>query len=178
MALERIARKVPTSLWAILSEELVDITLNSSNAKKLSSDLAKTILYYWQRDQLATEVGPQRLLEATTALESKKTIHPVPRLATTSEEILDCAGTKYFYSPNLLAFWGGVKQNKRSIAFVGTPCQILATRRMQMVPLKKYANKLGISIGLMCTESFTYHGLMKNHIQGIMNIDPQDIKEN
>ena len=74
MALERIARKVPTSLWAILSEELVDITLNSSNAEKLPSDLAKTILYYWQRDQLATEVGLQRLLEAAMLLEPEKTI--------------------------------------------------------------------------------------------------------
>ena len=159
------------------SKKLVDMVLESSNAEKLPSDLAKTILYYWQRDQLATEAGLQRLLEAATALEPKKTIHPVPRLATTLEEILDCAGTKYFYSPNLLAFWGGVKQNRKNMAFVGTPCQILATRRIQMVPLKKYANKLGISIGLMCTESFTYHGLMKNHIQGIMNIDPQDIKK-
>ena len=74
MALERIARKVPASLWTILSEELVDITLNSSNAGKLPSDLAKTILYYWQRDQLATEVGLQRLLEAAMLLEPEKTI--------------------------------------------------------------------------------------------------------
>jgi len=74
VALERIARKVPTSLWTILSEELIDITLNSTNAEKLPSDLAKTILYYWQRDQLATEVGLQRLLEATMLLEPEKTI--------------------------------------------------------------------------------------------------------
>jgi len=74
VALERIARKVPTSLWTILSEKLIDITLNSSNAEKLPSDLAKTILYYWQRDQLATGVGLQRLLEATMLLEPEKTI--------------------------------------------------------------------------------------------------------
>jgi coenzyme F420 hydrogenase subunit beta len=159
------------------SKKLADIVPDSSSAEKLPSDLAKTILYYWQSDQLATEVGLQRLLEATMTLEPGKTLYPVPRLATTSEEILDCAGTKYFYSPNLLAFWGGVKQNKKSIAFVGTPCQISAIRRIQMVPLKKYASKLGIVIGLMCTESFTYHGLMEKHIQGIMNINPQDIKK-
>ena len=57
-----------------MSEELIDITLNSTNAEKLPSDLAKTILYYWQRDQLATEVGLQRLLEATMLLEPEKTI--------------------------------------------------------------------------------------------------------
>lgn len=74
MALEKIARKVPVSLWNVASEKLIDIILNSPNASKMPSDLAKTILYYWQRDQLATEVGLQRLLEASMILESEKTI--------------------------------------------------------------------------------------------------------
>jgi hypothetical protein len=80
VALERIARKIPTSLWAIASEKLVDIVLNSSNAEKMPSDLAKTILYYWQRDQLATEVGLQRLLEAAMILEPEKTIETMDSL--------------------------------------------------------------------------------------------------
>lgn len=74
MAMEKIARKIPTSLWNEVSERLVDIVLNSPNAGKMPSDLAKTILYYWQRDQLATEVGLQRLLEASMLLELEKTI--------------------------------------------------------------------------------------------------------
>ncbi len=80
MALERIARKIPTSLWTTASEKLIDIVLNSSNAEKMPSDLAKTILYYWQRDQLATEVGLQRLLEATMILEPEKTIETIESL--------------------------------------------------------------------------------------------------
>ena len=80
MALERIARKIPTSLWTTASEKLIDIVLNSSNAEKMPSDLAKTILYYWQRDQLATEVGLQRLLEATMILEPEKTIETIDSL--------------------------------------------------------------------------------------------------
>ena len=80
MALERIARKIPTSLWTIASEKLVDIVLNSSNAEKMPSDLAKTILYYWQRDQLATEVGLKRLLEAAMILEPEKTIETIDSL--------------------------------------------------------------------------------------------------
>jgi hypothetical protein len=74
MALEKIARKIPASLWNVASEKLVDVTLNSQNARKMPSDLAKTILYYWQRDQLATEVGLHRLLEASMILEPDKTI--------------------------------------------------------------------------------------------------------
>lgn len=72
--MEKIARNIPASLWTLTSEKLVDIILNSSKASKMPSELAKTILYYWQRDQLATEVGLQRLLEASMLLEPEKTI--------------------------------------------------------------------------------------------------------
>lgn len=74
MALEKIARKIPASLWNMTSEKLIDLVLNSPNASRMPSDLAKTILYYWQRDQLATEVGLYRVLEVSMILEPEKTI--------------------------------------------------------------------------------------------------------
>ncbi|MCW3994089.1 MAG: hypothetical protein NWE85_05970 [Candidatus Bathyarchaeota archaeon] len=74
MALEKIARKIPASLWNMASEKLIDLVLNSPNASRMPSALAKTILYYWQRDQLATEVGLYRVLEASMILEPEKTI--------------------------------------------------------------------------------------------------------
>lgn len=74
MALEKIARKIPSSAWEATSEKLIDIVLNSPNANKVPSGLAKTILYYWQRDQLATEIGLQRLLEASMEVDPEKTI--------------------------------------------------------------------------------------------------------
>ncbi len=102
---------------------------------------------------------------------------PVPKLATTSEQVLECGGTRYSYSPNLLAFNEGVKQKRKSLAFVGTPCQIQALRRIQMVPLKKYATKLSFAIGLMCTECFTYKGLVEKHIQEELGIDPHEVRK-
>lgn len=74
MALEKIVRKIPSSSWESTSERLIDIVLNSPNANKMPSGLAKTILYYWQRDQLATEVGLQRLLEASMIVDPGKTV--------------------------------------------------------------------------------------------------------
>ncbi len=106
-----------------------------------------------------------------------KPFYPVPRLAITPQEVLECAGTRYTYSPNLLAFQEGVKQKKRSLAFVGTPCQIHALRKIEMFPLKKYANPLRLTIGLMCTESFTYEGLMEKHIQRELGINLHDISK-
>jgi len=80
VAVEEAVRKIPTSLWKTASERMIDIVLNSSNADNMPSDLAKTILYYWQRDQLATEIGLQRLLEAAMRLEPEKTISLVEEL--------------------------------------------------------------------------------------------------
>jgi len=74
MTLEKIVRKIPSSSWEDTSERLIDIVLNSPNGNKMSSGLAKTILYYWQRDQLATEIGLQRLLEASMMVDPEKTI--------------------------------------------------------------------------------------------------------
>jgi len=107
----------------------------------------------------------------------EKPLFPIPRLASTPQEVLECAGTRYTYSPNLLVLQEAVKQKKKSLAFVGTPCQIQAVRKVEAVPLKKYSSMLGFSIGLMCTESFTYEGLIKKHIQGKLGLNPEEIKK-
>ncbi|UCB60691.1 MAG: hypothetical protein JSW72_01115 [Candidatus Bathyarchaeota archaeon] len=73
MTLEENVRKIPSSALEATSEKLIDIVLNSPNANKMPSGLAKTILYYWQRDQLATEIGLQRLLEASVLVDPEKT---------------------------------------------------------------------------------------------------------
>lgn len=106
-----------------------------------------------------------------------KPFYPVPRLVTTPKEVIECAGTRYSYSPNLLALQEAVELKKGSLAFVGTPCQIQALRKMQMLPLKKYVKALNFTVGLMCTESFTYEGLMEKHIQGTLGIDLHDIEK-
>ncbi|UCE15656.1 MAG: Coenzyme F420 hydrogenase/dehydrogenase, beta subunit C-terminal domain [Candidatus Bathyarchaeota archaeon] len=103
--------------------------------------------------------------------------YPVPKLAATPQMVLECAGTRYSYSPNFLAFREGINQKKKSLAFVGTPCQIHSLRKIEMVPLKKYANSLQLTIGLMCTESFTYEGLMEKHIQKELGINLHDVSK-
>lgn len=112
-----------------------------------------------------------------SGVDKDRPFYPVPKLATTPQEVLDCAGTRYSYSTNFLAFQEGIKQKKKSLAFVGTPCQIHALRKIEMIPLKKYSNPLRLTIGLMCTESFTYEGLMEKHIQKELGINPHDISK-
>jgi len=112
-----------------------------------------------------------------SATSREKPLYPIPRLASTPQEVLECAGTRYTYSPNLLALQEGVKLKKKNLAFVGTPCQIQAVRKVEAVPLKKYSSMLRFTIGLMCTESFTYEGLIQEHIQGTLGVKPEEIKK-
>jgi len=112
-----------------------------------------------------------------SATSAEKPWFPVPRLASTPKEVLECAGTRYSYSPNILALQEALKQKKKSLAFVGTPCQIQAARKIEAVPLKKYSSLLNFTVGLMCTESFTYQGLMEKHIQGTLGIGLSDVEK-
>jgi len=48
---------------------------------------------------------------------------------------------------------------------------------MQMFPLKKYVKALNFTIGLMCTEAFTYEGLMEKQIQEALGLDLRDIQK-
>jgi len=102
---------------------------------------------------------------------------PVPRLVSSQEEVIACAGTRYTYSPNLLALQEAVQQKKKSLAFVGTPCQIQSIRKIEAFPLKKYSGMIKFTVGLMCTEAFSYEGLMRKHIEGVLGVNLNDVKK-
>jgi coenzyme F420 hydrogenase subunit beta len=109
-----------------------------------------------------------------SGVNKEKPFFPTPRLATSLEEILASSGTRYFYSPNLLALNEAIEQKKTSIGFVGTPCQIRAIRKMQAAKLK-CASAVKLLIGLMCSECFVYKGLVEKHVHETLGIDPNDI---
>jgi coenzyme F420 hydrogenase subunit beta len=108
---------------------------------------------------------------------SEKPFYPAPKLATTFKDLLESAGTKYSCSPNLLPLTDVLKQKKVTVAFVGTPCQIHAIRNLQMAGLKRLTAPLKFLIGLMCSECFTYEGLMENHIHEKLGINLSDIRK-
>lgn len=112
-----------------------------------------------------------------SGLSTDKPFYPVPVLATTPKEVLKCAGTRYTYSPNLLAIKEAFKEKRQSLAFVGTPCQIHAIRKMEAAKLRRYTGRIKFAIGLMCTESFTYEGLMEKHVQQTLGINLNDVRK-
>jgi coenzyme F420 hydrogenase subunit beta len=113
---------------------------------------------------------------AVVSVNSKeKPFMPIPVLATTTQGIMEAAGTKYSCSSTILALGDAVKQKKSKIALVGTPCQILAVRKMQYNNLKKTSGPVKYLIGLLCSECFDYYGLVETHIKGTLGINPSEI---
>ncbi len=122
---------------------------------------------------------------------------PIPRVVVTEEEILASASSWYTYSPNNLALAEAAQRGLTRIAFVGVPCQITPNRKMEFADpgfldngrkkpkhierqsgfLKGFAPRVAFNIGLLCTEVFTYDGLMVDKIQGEMGLPLSDIQK-
>jgi coenzyme F420 hydrogenase subunit beta len=111
-----------------------------------------------------------------SAISREKPFYPVPMLATDSQVILESAGTRYTYSPNTQVLREITRQNKRAIAFVGTPCQITAVRKMQKEEADR-ARPIKLLIGLMCSEAFVYEDLMIKHVQDKVGINLGDVRK-
>ena len=100
---------------------------------------------------------------------------PVPKVAITREEIIASAGTRYSFSPNLLAVKEALSKGLKKVALVGTPCEVQAVRMIQQVPLRKYGDAIKFTIGLFCTESFSYEGLMLKGIKEGLGLDLKSV---
>ncbi|MBI3090274.1 MAG: Coenzyme F420 hydrogenase/dehydrogenase, beta subunit C-terminal domain [Candidatus Tectomicrobia bacterium] len=132
-----------------------------------------------------------------SALDGGKLCQPVPKVVTTEEELIASAGSWYTYCPNNLALRQAREQGLSKVAFVGTPCQITPLRKMQYMddahlegPKKKaknierqkdhlhgFATNVVFSIGLLCSEVFTYEGLMEQKIEQEMGIPLSEVEK-
>jgi len=122
---------------------------------------------------------------------------PKPKAVTSVDEILASASSWYTYCPNNLALEQAAELDLHKVAFVGVPCQITPVRKMQLVDpgyldngrkkekhidrqrvsLKGYGERVALNIGLLCSEVFTFDGLMRGVVEGQMGIPLTEIKK-
>lgn len=100
-----------------------------------------------------------------------------PSISLVPDDIISAVDAEYFPSAVGKAFGRAVHDyGKTRIAFVGTPCQVLAIRKLESWE-HKIKDNLSIVIGLMCLWSFSFkhllegiekeHGIKKKEIQKI-----------
>jgi len=122
---------------------------------------------------------------------------PKPKVVTTVADAIGSASSWYTYSPNNLALADADKMGLKKVCFVGVPCQVTPTRKIQLADpsflnngrkkekhierqtkfLKGFGEIVSFTVGLLCTEVFTYEGLMKKKIQEEMGIPLTDVKK-
>ena len=93
---------------------------------------------------------------------------PSPKVARTREELIACAGTKYARGSPFLALKDAVDLHYCSrVAIVGTPCQIAASRRMQLSELtnRHLGETIKLHIGLFCMHAFEYEKFFRGIIE-------------
>ncbi len=93
-----------------------------------------------------------------------------PVIAESAEEIKEASGTKYVAVPMVSKIGEAIKEGKRKIAIVGTPCEIRATRKLQQAMLKEVEEIDIVAIGLFCFENFDYD-LLSEKITELLGIE-------
>jgi coenzyme F420 hydrogenase subunit beta len=121
----------------------------------------------------------------------------MPRVVTTLDEALASAGSWYTYCPNDLALADAVERGLERVCFVGVPCQVTPVRKIQQTDagfldngrkkpkhierqtkfLKGFGDIVDFTVGLLCTEVFTYEGLMVQKIQQDMGIPLAEVRK-
>jgi coenzyme F420 hydrogenase subunit beta len=88
--------------------------------------------------------------------------HPVAQIITNKDDAIKASGSIYCHSQTVEALMDAIRQDYRSIAFVGTPCNIDAVDKMTSSPvgmLKYFMRAHVLKIGLFCMDSFAPEAL-------------------
>jgi len=101
----------------------------------------------------------EHLIDAAvvTMKDPKNPWHPIAQIITTKEDAIKASGSIYCHSQTVEALMDAIRQDYRSIAFVGTPCNIDAVDKMMSSPagmLKYFMRAHVLKIGLFCMDSF------------------------
>jgi coenzyme F420 hydrogenase subunit beta len=88
-----------------------------------------------------------------------RALDAVPAVVTDRAGVLRTAGSRYTYSANPLAMRDAEAQGLKSLALVGMSCQASINGTVNANRLNKYAKRIQLTIGLLCSKTFTYDGM-------------------
>jgi coenzyme F420 hydrogenase subunit beta len=98
-----------------------------------------------------------------------------PRVVTSTEELLETAGSRYTYCATPLALKKVAEMKLKSIAVVGVSCESTAVRQLAAEGIKRWVRPIKLVIGLMCCETFDYEAFMIGKVEQELGIPLSDI---
>jgi coenzyme F420 hydrogenase subunit beta len=116
------------------------------------------------------------IIDGALVSEAKDDWTAQPAVATTREEVLACAGSRYTYSANTLAYKDAEERGLEKLALVGMGCQASAPAIMKSRRTGKSARRLELTIGLMCSKTFT-DAIFEDLFKAKYGVERKDIKK-
>jgi coenzyme F420 hydrogenase subunit beta len=100
-----------------------------------------------------------------------------PKLITSADEVKGTARSRYTYCPTPLAMAEAKKLRLRKLAMVGVSCEISAAPKMASSGVRTWSNRIALTIGLMCSETFLPEPFIEQKLQGDYGIDISKVQK-
>jgi coenzyme F420 hydrogenase subunit beta len=100
-----------------------------------------------------------------------------PKLIRTREEVVSTGRSRYTYCPTPLALVEAKKLRLRKLAMVGVSCEISAAPKMASSGVRTWSNRIALTIGLMCSETFLPEPFIEQKLQGDYGIDISKVQK-
>lgn len=74
MSYRELEKKIPTSMYEMLTDKIIDALLEAKEGANITSSQAKTILYHSMKGQLASKAGIANLVEALIIADRQRAV--------------------------------------------------------------------------------------------------------
>jgi len=132
----------------------------------------------------------EELIDGAVVSKATDDWNPEPIIIQDSSQLLKTSGTRYSISPNVLILNPKYlnenlkipyeDHNNLRLAFVGTPCQVEAIKKLQGYKTNTQifpSNLVKYTIGLFCMENFEYDKMIKDYVSKKLKIKINSLKK-